>query len=978
MNPTDIDTLTSEDSVLENLNPQQLECVLHDKGPLLIVAGAGTGKTTIITRRIAYLVTMKKARPEEILALTFTDKAAAEMEERVDILVPYGYTDVWISTFHAFGNRVLQEHAYELGLPAEFRVLPRAGQIIFLKERLFLLPLKIYRPLGDPSRYLDGLLTLFSRAKDEDITPLEYLEYASYLLKDISDETQQDEAKKQNELAQCYKAYQELMHSEGMIDFGDQVALALRLFREHPSILKRYQERFKYILVDEFQDTNYAQYQLVKLLSGSNGDIVVCGDDDQSIYKFRGAAISNILNFLKDYPSAKCIVILENYRSTQKILNSAYRLIRYNDPDRLEVKQGVDKKLISSKGLGPSEPQYLTFQTVSEEADYVARLIKEKVDKGLDVYQDIAILVRSNKDAEPYLKSMNMLSIPWRFTGNAGLYSKEEIRMLIAFLHIVNDPLDSLAFYQLASSDIYNIPMSDLIKFFNCAKFRNRTLMEIAKNAQAFSELMTISSEGMDALNRLIKDIESYQELSRRITPTQLLYKFLKDSRVLAKISDEENIGSIEKVQNIARFLEILRGFEQVLKSDRLPNLISHLDSIIESGEDPPVAELDEELPAVNILTVHKAKGLEFSIVFMVGLVQGRFPVIGRSSPVELPNPLIKDILPGGDFHLQEERRLFYVGMTRAKDELYFTSSLDYGTRRTRKVSQFVSEALDLPKGKLNYTKSSAMETIERFKLPDESVNINLSAIPDEEILKLTRLQIDDYLTCPLKYKFIHILKVPLLWRHHMVVYGNAIHKALEEYFKKRIMGQNMSIDGLIMTFESVWVNEGFESRQHEEVRLSRGRQVLKDFYERDQRENLIPTYIEKEFKFTFDNNLIIGRWDRVDIRDGKTTIIDYKSSEVGNQQHADRRIKESIQMMVYAWAWYELDGSLPDRIELHFLESSLVGGMQVTKDALENIKERVREVTRHLRLRDFDAKPDYNSCKWCTYKRVCHYAVVR
>ena len=279
---------TAADRILSGLNAPQREAVGHERGPLLIVAGAGTGKTAVITRRIAWLIATRRARPSEILALTFTEKAATEMEERVDLLVPYGYTDVWISTFHAFGDRVLRDHALELGLTPDFRVLSRPEQVIFFRERLFEFALDYYRPLGDPTRYIEALIALISRAKDEDTGPAEYLAYAEALVAQAEagphDRELEDRARQQLEVARTYVAYQALLAREGLVDFGDLIMLTLRLFHEHPQVLRAYQERFSYVLVDEFQDTNYAQFQMVRLLaSGESPHITVVGDDDQSI-----------------------------------------------------------------------------------------------------------------------------------------------------------------------------------------------------------------------------------------------------------------------------------------------------------------------------------------------------------------------------------------------------------------------------------------------------------------------------------------------------------------------------------------------------------------------------------------------------------------------------------------------------------------------------------------------------------------------
>src|SRR3989344_6911401 len=475
--------------ILEGLNVQQNEAVTSTEGPLLIIAGAGTGKTTAITRRIAYIIEKKLARPSEILALTFTEKAAGEMEERVDILVPYGYIDTWISTFHAFGNRVLQENAIDLGLAPDFKVMTRPQQVLFFQQNLFAFDLSYYRPLSNPTKFIEAILSFISRCKDEDITPEQYLRYVQKLkmqnakLKMTREENEEFkvEVKKQEELANAYKKYEELKEKAGLMDFGDLVIITLRVFRERPKILREYQERFKYILVDEYQDTNWAQNELVKLLAKQSSNICVVADDDQSIYRFRGAAISNVLEFKKTYRKAKIVTLAENYRSTQPLLDSSYRLIRNNDPDRLEAREKISKKLISrrkEKGLPPVE---LYSETLSEEADLVAKEVhklsrQEKGKRKKYNYRDIAILIRANSQADSFLRALNMKGIPHKFVGSSGLYNQPEIKLLISYLSAVANFDDSLNLYNLASSEIYQLPIEDAIKCMDFAKRRSSTL----------------------------------------------------------------------------------------------------------------------------------------------------------------------------------------------------------------------------------------------------------------------------------------------------------------------------------------------------------------------------------------------------------------------------------------------------------------------------------------------------------------------
>jgi len=1326
--------LTNE--ILKGVNKEQEEAITYKEGPLLIIAGAGTGKTTVISRRIAWLVCSGIAKMDEILALTFTDKAAGEMTERVDILLPYGYTDVWISTFHAFGDRILRESALELGLNPDFQVLTKPEAAIFFREHLFEFPLKIYRPLSNPTRFIDTILDLFSRLRDEDISPKEYVEYANKLdkkAKEEKDNAKIEEARKHLEVALTYEKYTELLDKEGKVDFANQFYLALKILRSHPSILKRYQEQFKYILVDEFQDTNFAQFQLLKLLAAGHKNISVVSDDDQClpsntlidtmkgrkkikdikcgdiimtavgkghmgtsevkkvfcnrkrarfltfitetghkvtvtsnhkmfcfvpvawshekdlfyvylmwrqdlgwrlgitdnlavrlkversadkiiglrafkteqeaqffesllafkygiptvcfmkrkglritddllkklyheldteervqklardldidlgfhhycldavtrdnkarikinlnicyrrhiskgsknkilaspsiihlvsletsdkktidkfknahipfkkskkgvriafysadlkkaedfanylqeitggileykftagklktkhlpalvmpasnvlvghylpirsgnsiiydrireikqeiktkytydleidrthnfiaegvvvhncIFRFRGAAYSNILNFIKEYPKAKQISLIQNYRSTQVILDTAYTLIQNNNPERFEIKAGINKKL---KGVSPKgkQVQHLHFDTVSSEADAVAEIIEKKVEEKECEYGDFAILVRSNNDADPFLRSLNMKGIPWRFSGNQGLYSREEVRMCIAFLRVINNLNDSINLYYLASSDIYKIPLDDLSFCMHYAKRTNYSLYYVFRSIENIKELECVSDKARKIIRELIKDIEGYLEYSRISTTGRLLYKFLTESNYLKKLVKEESLESEEKIKNLAKFFDMVKKFELVAREDRLVYFINHLDMLIQAGDDPATAEADLDESAVNVLTLHKAKGLEFPVVFLVSLVKGKFPWPKRGQSISFPEELIKDIIPAGDFHIQEERRLFYVGMTRAKKELYLTSAMDYGTSRLREISPFVFEALGISKESIKAIKADAKQEIERFAPVKESVKQRKKRIPKEEILELSAYKIDDYLTCPLKYKYVHILRIPIM-QHHTVLYGSAMHEAVENYYKCKMRKEKVSQEQLISWFEEALTPHGFVTMEHFNERLEHGKEMLKKFYEREEKLSIIPDSIEKEFSFMIGNNRMKGRWDRIDKEKDGAVIVDFKSSQVDSQKEADKKTKDNAQLSIYALAYRETSGVLPKRVELYFIESGIIGRAEKDEDDFEKLYSKIEEVSAGIRKQDFKARPNYMACSNCAFNQIC------
>jgi len=1009
------------DGLLGGLDPDQLRAVTHDQGPLLVVAGAGTGKTQVITRRIAWLIATRRAKPSEILALTFTDKAADEMALRVDQLVPYGYTDTQIATFHAFGDRLIRDHALQLGLPPDVRVLSRAEAVIFLREHLFEFELDAYRPLGDPTRFLAALVTLFSRCKDEDISPEAYQQHAARLSAEaalVDAETGVDgaaaseEAARQAELARAYARYQELLAQNGFIDFGDQVALALRLVRESPSARSAIAGRFRYVLVDEFQDTNRAQAELVTALAEPHRNVTVVGDDDQAIYAFRGAAIENILEFRDRYPTARTVVLRRNYRSLGPILDASYRLIRFNDPDRLEVRTGIAKRLRPQRREAGMAVQLEPFATGSEEADWIAADIARRIAGG-GAPRDHAVLVRANGHADPILRALNVAGVPWRFSGSSGLYARPEVRLLLSFLRTVADPHSSVDLYALAASDVYAIDGEDLTGVVNTARRRNRSVWDVLEEVERQPGILRLAPASRAGIHRLVTDVARFTSMAHERPAGEVLYAFLRDSGLLARLAATATTAADEGLGNIARFFDLIRAQSAVLADDRAMFVAQHLETLIEAGDDPATADLDPDADAVAVLTVHKAKGLEFPIVYLPGLVSGRFPGNGRGEPLPLPAGLGRGYPPTPERALAEERRLFYVAMTRARDELVLTHAADYGGSRARRVSPFVLEALDLPASAATPGTGAVTpapeERLARFAAVD--VPVAARSTSRGEPLMLSFGQVDAYLSCPLRYKYGHVLRIPTP-PHHALIYGSAMHKAVQVFHHRHARGHVMSEAELDEVLESAWSNEGFVSREHEEARLEAARAALRRFREEQLRPDaVIPTYVEREFAFDLDGDRVRGRWDRVDIEsvtDGagsrepappakaatqtadvvtptlgimgreRVTITDYKTSDVRDPAKAKQRARESLQLQIYAMGYEAMTGRLPDQVALHFLDSGLVGKVDVDPKRVAKARARISEVASGIRAFRFEATPEPMVCTRCPFRDICPSSAAR
>jgi DNA helicase-2/ATP-dependent DNA helicase PcrA len=432
-----------------------------------------------------------------------------------------------------------------------------------------------------------------------------------------------------------------------------------------------------------------------------------------------------------------------------------------------------------------------------------------------------------------------------------------------------------------------------------------------------------------------------------------------------------------QEVQNVSKFFARIRDASRVLQYDNVREFVNHLDALIDAGDDPAVAEADSDTPAVHVLTVHKAKGLEWPVVFLVNCVQEKFPTRRRGDALEMPIGLIKDTLPGGDFHLQEERRLFYVGMTRAKELLYLTSAEDMGGRKKWKTSQFVLEALDLPKEAARPFKAEAIEELQGYAPAPAREGTATAMIPPGQELTVSHNQVDDYQTCPLKYQYIHVKRIPLR-QHHSVVYGSALHKAVEFYLKRRAVGNFTSLEDFLRAFDDAWRNEGFLTREHEEQRKRAGVEALTRFYHEEEASGEKPTDVEREFGFALGATKVRGRFDRIDDTAAGTVVIDYKSSDVTEQKAADRRARESLQLKMYALAQKEMTGHLPARVELRFLESGLTGGHVPTEGDLAEARAAIETAAAGIRARCFEPTPGYQTCRYCAYNQICPSTATR
>ncbi len=974
------------------LNKEQKKATAHDKGPLLVIAGAGTGKTLIIVERIKHLISGKLAKPEEILALTFTEKAALEMEERVDVVLPYGYTQMWISTFHSFCDRILRDEAVHIGLNPAFNLMSEAESLLFLRNNLFKLKLNYFRPLSNPNKFLHGLLGHFNRLRDEDIMPEEYLKYANRQM--ANKQIAREEKEKTMELARAYQAYEKLKEKESVMDFAGLIAETLELFRKRKNILREYQKRFKYVLVDEFQDTNIAQNELVNLLAGEDKNLTVVADDDQSIYKWRGAAVSNVIQFKITYPEAKLVVLTKNYRSTQKILDAAFKLIQHNNPDRLEVKERISKKLKSVRGIRGSFPEFIRRDRVENEAEEVVKKIKNLTVRqaGLKLpvrdrtrsgkrknleYKDIAILVRANNHSEPFVRALARHRIPYQFLGPGRLFRQPEVKDLVAYLKVLYNFEDNVAFYRILNLEIFDLPGRDIAALLNFSRRKNLSLFEACEMVVSFLEkksnegFLRISQKTKETLVKLVKIVHRHLKLIPKETAGQILYYFLVDTGLLEKMARYKSETDERRAQNISKFFDKLRSYEVDHENASVHAIVDWITLKMELGESPLATDVDWiEENKVNILTVHSAKGLEFPVVFLVNLVSQRFPTVHRREQIPIPEALIKEILPEGDSHLQEERRLFYVGMTRAKDLLFFTAANYYGEgKREKRISPFVVEVL----GKIKDQKKEEDSQLYLFDWPKKE-EVEVPGLRRAPITYLSYSQIETFDRCPLQYKYKNVLRIPVP-KHFAASFGSTIHNVLADFYRLLLEGKIPTKKDLLLLYKDHWISEGYPTKQDERKFFKKGGQYLKKYFDKEFDPKTKTIAAEKDFKIPVTSRLRVGgRIDRIDeFSDGSIEIVDYKTGRVKEQKQIDK----DLQMTLYAMAAASPTGlgKKPEEVNLslYFFEGEKKISTKRTKKQLGQAKKEILKKAKEIEKSSFPPRPrDPFPCKFCEFRLIC------
>ena len=630
-------------SIYDTLNPKQKEAVLHTDGPFLILAGAGSGKTRVLTHRIAYLIDECGVNPWNIMAITFTNKAAGEMRERVDNLVGFGAESIWVSTFHSSCVRILRRHIENLGYTTSFSIYDSDDQKTLMRQ--------VFKTLDiDTKQFKErSVLAAISSAKDKLITPEEFLLNAGGDFRE----------KKTGEI---YKEYQKQLKKNNALDFDDLIVKTVELFQNNPQILDYYQERFRYIMVDEYQDTNMAQFKLVSLLASKYRNLCVVGDDDQSIYRFRGADIQNILSFENTFPGTMVIKLEQNYRSTQNILDAANEVIRHNFGRK-------DKTLWTANGEG-DKILFKQFDTAKDEADFVVRQIR---DSGYS-YQDQAVLYRTNAQSRLLEERCIFYNVPYRLVGGVNFYQRKEIKDILAYLKTIANGVDDLSVIRIINVPKRGIGATTIGRVTAFASEHSMSFYDTLKEAKQIPGI----GKAAEKISRFIAQMEAFRAMaySEEYSMKDLIGHILEDTGYEEELQQEGEIEAQTRLENIEELINKAAAYEE---DSEHPTLDEFLEQVALVAD---IDNVDDTEDRVTLMTLHSAKGLEFPKVYLVGMEDGLFP--GMMS-----------IMSGDKTEMEEERRLCYVGITRAKKELVLTAArqrMINGETRWSKPSRFINE----------------------------------------------------------------------------------------------------------------------------------------------------------------------------------------------------------------------------------------------------------------------------------------------
>ena len=964
------------------MNEAQRRAITHGAGPLLVIAGAGTGKTRVITERIRHLLESDASLlGENILGLTFTKKAAGEMKARVVKAVGERGKDVVLATFHSFCETLLKD------VDANRIALESVDHWILLRRNLARLKLEKYRRLAEPGQFLSDFIAFFSRCQDELVSSEDYQKYADLLAQELEeekseldDDTYKERAETvalQQEIARAYRASEEILREKKAIALNGLITEAVVLLKKDAKRRRQLQERFKHILVDEFQDTNIAQLELLHLLSAEQRNIVVVGDNDQAIYRFRGASFGSFKLFLQRFAGWKegqdstpyRVALTENYRSTPNILRVATQAIGMN-----EVSPEFPKKLLQPNKTEGEKIRIVEMESPEDEAAWVADELERLHGAGRR-WREFAVLYRQHAHRDHLVEQLSQRKIPFVIS-KLSILEHPLVRDVLAYLRLIATPFDDIACARVLSAPAWHLTPEDLVRLAERAgKKRGTALYDVLQAPQG--ELPFDASHG--SFPALLEFLGEQRKTMRRRTAREILGDLIEWVEVPQRAAAQDR-------KYVNRLGQFLKEWEPKSETRGLPEFLEYLD-YFEQARGTLSLEDDAPGDAVQLMTVHGAKGLEFPHVFLLRVNSRAFPATERSALFEFPDRLMKEELPESNFHIQEERRLFYVALTRAEDRLTLTTVRE----KKGKVPVFIEDIVmepaikrrDVlqiaPKPKPTKETGEAKEeegSGELFPAGEAPPKI-FSRIakwaeeyhpPSPEPLKLSSSAVENYRKCPQQYAFGY------LWSFKegpraTLSFGSVMHTTIKRFLEQWKKGLKLPFEEVQRIYETEWSSAGYEDEYQEAEYKKDGLEQLKAFHAAMLQD--APDILEQEkgFELPLENNVILtGRMDQVNSLGGKDVeIVDYKTGKP--KKDADAR--KDLQLSIYALAAKEIFEWNPVRLVFHYLQSNQ--RQETTRDAkqIAEAESVVQETAADIRAGNFPAKPNF-FCRSCAYKPIC------
>jgi DNA helicase-2/ATP-dependent DNA helicase PcrA len=937
-------------NVYEGLNPEQAAAVAHNEGPLLVVAGAGTGKTQVITRRIARLVEEKKAKPSQILALTFTEKAAREMAERLEGMIGWDAVQVPVMTFHAFGTEILRNYASHINRSVRGGLLNDTQKTLLLFQHIDRIKLSYYG--GDRGLYefLETVTRYIGNLQNDGIDLIKYRGYVAGIQADPGEMHLQDIAE-QVDLLAIYDLYEAIKLETGHYDHADQLLIPLQILNDKPNIAERLRRQYQYVLVDEYQDTNTVQDGLLRQLVAEDGNLFAVGDDDQAIYGFRGARIENILEFVEHFKVEQPVALNQNYRSGQEILDASYRLIQHNNPERLEARLSLDKRLI-----GQREGSTVIFTPYAKQADEYAGVLDAlaaQIKAGVKA-DDMAVLAATHAPLKQIAKGLRERNIPYALSTSANIFEQTELLQLWYLLDWIGERVKPESITHLVLGAYIGWSPEDY-------RFVNAVANE---QSVSFEEALRLSETAQ--AHDLVSKLDTWREWSREYGVTQLAYKLVFETGVSDKLVAEAatNNRSLRVFEDLDRLFGQMQDYESV-------SLDGSLVAYQAVFPKPPTLEVKEPVGApdgIQLLTVHASKGLEFPIVYLMGLTQRSWSEArGGGGGIKVPEELQRssDLPPAHEY-----RRQMYVALTRAKDALYLSAPVQTASGSKQTITAFVEEA-GIEQGSLVSTEVSTkteaiLLKLQRYYPLKEMVSeAKLPFETEDGWIELSVTALSGYEYCPYDFYLQHVLGI-----HHpagpQMAFGTMLHAVFEAYYKAQLNGLALNLDELRDILDSLWNEHGYDTAEAAAQAHASAHDTLKFFYERELvlDRSILGSEVSISFEIPEAKLRLRGKIDAYFDTPEGVELRDFKTGRKTDPEKLSKDAKDNFQLRTYALAYELLKGQLPAQVTLDYVVTGVEGNAEMTRRLIDNHREKLIKFADQIRAREFS--PNTNAFHTC------------